>query len=113
MSVYIEYELDDGTTILVESKETQAGAVVRASRGTDGNVIIKANKKVSEALDSIKGQAVALRHKLDDMKADEVEVKFSLKSSGEVGNFAIGNVGAEAAYEITLKWANRHEASRE
>jgi len=38
-----------------------------------------------------------------------VEVKFGLKATGEAGNylFAIGKVGVEANYEVTLKWSNQ------
>ena len=35
--------------------------------------------------------------------ADEVEVKFSVKLSGEIGA-VVTKVGGEATYEITLKW---------
>ncbi len=106
MTTYIEYELDDGTTVLIESPDTETGGLVKASRGNGENVIVKASKKFGEALESIRTQAVALRQRLEDARADEVEVKFALKTTGELGNFAIGSVGAEAAYEVTLKWKN-------
>jgi hypothetical protein len=41
--------------------------------------------------------------KIKPTEADEIEVKFSLKSTGELGNFAVGSLGVEAAYEVTLK----------
>ena len=106
MTTYIEYELEDGTTLLIESPATETGGVVKAGRGDGENVIVKAGKKFEEALKSIPAQATALRRRLEDARADEVEVKFALKTTGEVGNFAIGSVGAEAAYEVTLKWKN-------
>ncbi len=106
MTTYVEYELEDGTTIWVESKEADAGGLVKAARDSGDQVIIKAGKKFGEALESIRAQAIALRRRLEDARADEVEVKFALKTTGELGNFAIGSVGAEAAYEVTLKWKN-------
>ena len=104
MTTYIEYELEDGGTLLVEVKDT-AGGVQKAARG-DGSVVIKATKKFRAALSSIKHSATLLRQELDELKADEVEVKFGLTTTGELGNFAIGKVGVEANYEVTLKWKN-------
>jgi hypothetical protein len=106
MTTYIEYELEDGTTLLIENQAEAAGGLVRAGRRDGENVIVKASKKFGEALESIRTQAMALRQRLEDACADEVEVKFALKTTGELGNFAIGSVGAEAAYEVTLKWKN-------
>lgn len=106
MATYIEYELEDGSTLLVELKEEEGG-VQKAARGNDGNVIIKAGQKFEAALASVKQSAVVLRQELDELKADEVEVKFGLKATGELGNFAIGKVGVEANYEVTLKWSNK------
>ncbi len=105
MTTFIEYELEDGTTILIEATESEGGMVPVAAR--DGKPIIKkAGKKFAEALDSVKAQAQAIQGKLHELKADEVEVKFSLTTTGELGNFAVGKVGIEANYEITLKWKN-------
>ncbi|MEW5870666.1 MAG: CU044_2847 family protein [Chloroflexota bacterium] len=50
--------------------------------------------------------ARALREKLDELRADEVEVSFGLKTIGEVGNFAVGKAGVEANYTVALKWKN-------
>jgi hypothetical protein len=104
MATYIEYELEDGGTLLVEVKDA-GGGVQRAARG-DGSVVIKATKKFRAALASIKHSAALLRQELDELKADEVEVKFGLTTTGELGNFAVGKVGVEANYEVTLKWSN-------
>ncbi len=105
MATYIEYELEDGGTLLVEVTDT-AGGVQRASRGKDGNVVIKTTTKFRAALASIKHSAALLRQELDELKADDVEVKFGLSTTGELGNFAVGKIGVEANYEVTLKWNN-------
>ena len=105
MATYIEYELEDGSKFLVEVKEPEDGGVVKASNrpDKDGNVILKAGKKFGEALEGVQAQAKEFIAKLKPTEADEIEVKFSLKSTGELGNFAVGSVGVEAAYEVTLK----------
>jgi hypothetical protein len=103
--MFIEYDLEDGTTILVMAPESASSGVVQASRTKD-TVIIKAIKKFEEAFEPIKKQAISLRRTFIDLQADEVEVSFSLTADGEVGNFAIGKAGVEANYEVTLKWNN-------
>ncbi len=111
MATYLEYELEDGSALLVEIKGSESDTVKAGNLpDRDGNVIVRAGRKFTEAFDVVKAQAVTLQHKLKEAKADEVEVKFSLKATGEAGNFAIGNVGAEASYEVTLKWKNRKQA---
>lgn len=107
MATFIEYQLEDGTTILVETPEPKTGGVTKASRDPLGNAIVSANKKFEAAFDSVKKSAVIVRRQLEDLRADEVEVVFGLKATGEAGNFAIGQVGVEANYTVTLKWNNR------
>ncbi|MEW5956101.1 MAG: CU044_2847 family protein [Chloroflexota bacterium] len=107
MATYIEYQLEDGATILIETEEHKTGGVTKASRDTAGNVITSANQKFEAAFAGVKKSALVLRHQLEEMRADEVEVTFGLKATGDLGNFAIGKVGAEANYTVKLKWSNR------
>lgn len=113
MPTFIEYELDDGTTVLIEAPASEVGGIVPASRGADGSVIVKAGQKFGEALEGVVGQARALRDKLDALRADEVEVSFGLKAIGEVNGFAVGKAGVEANYTVTLKWQNKAETEME
>ena len=111
MGAYLEYQLEDGTTILVETDQPQAVGVTRAARDTAGNVITSVSQKFEDALAGVKKSALALRGQLMEMRADEVTVTFGLKATGEGGNFAIGKVGIEANYTVTLKWMNVEQAS--
>ena len=106
MATYIEYELEDGTTVLVETSEPERG-VVKAARDADGNLIKRASQKFEAALAAVKPWAASLRRQLNDLVADEIEVTFGLKAMGEAGNFAVGKLGGEANYEVTLKWSNK------
>lgn len=106
MTTYIEYQLDDGTTLLIETEEEKTAGVTRTGRGKDSNVIKKTNTKFQDALVSVKSSAHYLRQQLNELKADEVEVTFGLKATGEAGNFAIGRVGMAANYTVKLKWRN-------
>ena len=113
MGAYLEYQLEDGTTILVETDQPQAAGVVKASRSDrEGNVITSVSQKFEDALASVKKSALALRGQLMEARADEVTVTFGLKATGEGGNFAIGKVGIEANYTVTLKWVNVEQTSK-
>ena len=97
MENYIEYELEDGTILYFEAGEDSGGG--RASTEED------IRRSFNDALDSVKGVAKAVQSKLKDLEAQEVEVTFALKATGEVGSgFVFGKVGAEASYTVKLKW---------
>ena len=101
MPTYIEYTMEDGSTFLVEG-ESAGGGVVKASRG--GVDVVQAGKKFTEALASVRGSLKALIEEMEALKVEEAEVKFGLKAVGEAGVFAVGKVGGEINYEVTLKW---------
>jgi hypothetical protein len=101
MPTYFEYTMEDGSTVLVEA-ESSMGGVVKASRG--GVDIVQAGKNFTAALASVRGSLKALIAEMDALKIEEAEVKFGLKAVGEAGVFAVGKVGGEMNYEVTLKW---------
>jgi len=57
MTSYIEYELDENATILVEAPEDLSSGVVKASRGAGDVAQVKAKKTFHEALKDVKVQA--------------------------------------------------------
>ena len=108
MPTYIEYQLEDGTTLLIEADELKTDGVGKASRRKVGDVIIASvNQKFEDAFVGVKKSAVVLHKQLEELRADEVTLTFGLKAVGEVGNFAIGKVGMEANYTVPLKWNNK------
>lgn len=110
MPTYIEYTMDDGSKVLVEA-ESGAGGVVKASH-SGGLDVVQAGQKFSDALASIRGSLKALIAEMDALKIEEAEVKFGLKAVGEAGVFAVGKVGGEMNYEVTLKWKKPGEKSK-
>jgi hypothetical protein len=113
MPTFIEYQLEDGATILVQTMATEgAQGTLRKAGITDaaGNAINAAGQKFSQALAGVKQSAQIIRTQLDELKADQVEVTFSLTATGDFGNFAIGQVGGEANYKVVLKWNNQGRA---
>lgn len=104
MTTYVEYELDDQTTILVEAPEDQEGGIIRASNNDEGIASVKAKKTFADALKNVNTQAKMLLKEINDLHVEEAEVKFGINTVGEIGNIAIGKVGVGVNYEITLKW---------
>lgn len=103
MAQLIKYKLEDGSELLIEMIGSEGG-IVKAGLGEK---IEQAQQTFDQALDSVRVSALQIRKKLHDVQADEVEVKFGLKATGEMGGnmFAVGKVGVEANYEVTLKWS--------
>lgn len=102
MPTYMEYTTEDGSTVLVEA-ESASGGIVKASRN-GGVDVVQTGKNFSDALASIRGSLAAMVAEFDALKIEEAEVKFGLKAVGEAGVFAVGKVGGEMNYEVTLKW---------
>ena len=101
MPTYIEYENEDGSTVLIELAEA-SGGVVRASR--DGLKVVETGQKFKQAFASIRGAVKDLIDEMEALRVEEGEVKFGLKALAEVGAFVVGRVGGEMNYEVTLKW---------
>ena len=105
---FIQYKLDDGTEILIMAPEgyEPSGSIKAAAPSGEDNVF-QSKKRFSEAMDAVKQAGLSVLEKLHDLQADEVELKFGLVTTGELGNFAVGKVGIEANYEVTLKWQKK------
>ncbi|RIK28912.1 MAG: hypothetical protein DCC56_14640 [Anaerolineae bacterium] len=104
MPTYIEYQVDENTTILIEASEDEAGGIVKVSREPREIAKIKAQKSFGDALKDIRAQAKVLLNEIEDLHVEEAEVKFGINTVGELGNMAIGKVGVGVNYEVTLKW---------
>jgi prophage DNA circulation protein len=104
MANYIEYELEDGATILIQAVNSTEQGIVQASG--DGHTVTKAVKSFREALADIKESAAIFADEMSVLQVDEMEVCFGITATGELGNFAVGKVGLEANYQVTLKWSH-------
>ena len=108
MSTYIEYKMEDGSTVLVEA-ESSPGAVVRSGKSVD---VVQSGKSFMEALSSVRGSIQALLTELDALKVEEAQVTFVLKAVGEASVFAVGKLGGETNYEVILKWKRPETKSK-
>ena len=104
MTTYIEYELENNSTILIESPDVDIAEVIKTSNGVTELAKRKAKKSFLDALRDVQVQAKLLIKEIEELHVDEAEIKFGVNTVGELGNMAIGKIGAGINYEITLKW---------
>jgi hypothetical protein len=107
MSKYVEFPLDDGGTILIESADEKKGSgsgFVKA--GSAEETVDKAAHSFEQAVENIRQSSNALVSKLRSLSQppDEMEVNFSLKASSEVGRLFVARGNTEAAYTVILRW---------
>ncbi|MEM9770881.1 MAG: CU044_2847 family protein [Cyanobacteria bacterium P01_D01_bin.73] len=106
MSQLVQFELEDGETILVELQDGSAGSLEPVSKKKlNGLEAVKSSKTLAQAVDQLRPIASLLKSRLDDIKnpADEVSVKFGVKLSGQAG-MILTKVGAETTFEISMTW---------
>jgi|GEM_PF-738148 len=104
---FVRYQLDDQTEVLIMAPQGYAPSGPVKSAAGDAENVVQSKKRFSDALDAVRQAGLGVLEKLHDLQADEVELKFGLVTSGELGNFAVGKVGVEANYEVTLKWQKK------
>lgn len=105
MNQLVEFEVPGNGTILVEVNDPYSSGLTPVAN--PGEVAItKAKKTLDQALEGLNPMFESIKKKFDEMNqpADEVEVKFGIKLTAQVG--AVITAGGEASYEITLKWKN-------
>lgn len=112
MPAYIAFANPDGTRTLVEVEAEEAavapGAPVRAGLADKVSDAVRvAASSLQDALAAaIRINAQALHKGVQEISPPptEVEITFSLKATGELGNVAIGKTGGEANYSVKLAW---------
>ena len=104
MSELVEYELQDGTRVLIEVEERGTGPVTRGG-GRGGDLIKQADSTLEQALRRIGPTTAAAFAQLRDMAEppDEIAIEFGVKLSADVGAI-IARTGGEANFKISLRW---------
>src|SRR5512136_1143016 len=107
---YVEFPLEEGGSILIETpdlqEKLQSGFVKSAAGDAGRDSALQASRSFDASVESVRKAAELLVNKLRTISSppDEMTVTFGLKASGDLGNLAIGKVGAESNYAVTLKW---------
>jgi hypothetical protein len=114
---YIEFPLEGGGTILIESPDQQEKVQSGFVKGAEVSkeAATRAAQTFDAAVENIRKSAELLVNKLRSISAppDEMSVSFGLKASGDLGSLAIGKVGSEANYAVTLKWKKEEPKKKE
>jgi Trypsin-co-occurring domain 1 len=107
MTKLVKFDVGGGETVLIEVEDIESEEIEPVSK-SPGELAAQARQTLSEALDGIAPMVRTVKNRLNNLTevGDEVQVKFSVKLSGEIGA-VVAKVGSEATYEITLKWANK------
>jgi hypothetical protein len=102
MSRYVEFDLPDGSTVVIESDEPDGG-VVKAGLG---EVAERARETFERAVENARKAALIIVDKVRGLhdSPDEVEVTFGLKASGELNTLVVAKAGIEASYSVKLTW---------
>ncbi len=118
MSKFVEFPLEGGGTILIEAEDENkmtSGFVRSGVSDAAKEAVEQAKQSFDASIENVRKSANLLVTKLRDLSEppDEMEVTFSLKASGELGNIAVGKAGAEANYSVRLKWKKEETESKE
>ncbi|MCC7359873.1 MAG: hypothetical protein IT317_10370 [Anaerolineales bacterium] len=108
MSKYVEFPLEGGGSIVIESAEEPARSSTGFLRGEGGYTPANAAQQTFDAsVEAVRKSADLLVTKLHGLSTppDELTVTFALKASGELGGLAVAKSGAEANFNVTLKWS--------
>lgn len=103
MSELVEYELADGSRVLIEVEQLRTGPVTRGGRAED--VVTKAESTLEHALRRIGPVTAAAFAQLRDVAEppDEIDIEFGVKLSADLGAI-IARTGGEANFKISLRW---------
>jgi NTP-dependent ternary system trypsin peptidase co-occuring protein len=122
MPSYIEFETEDGRSVLVEVEDeevTPRGGVSKA--GLLDKIkknIAKAESKLDEAVqnavkENVRPFVKTAQDLAKETQAVEMEVTFGLVMTGEIGNVAVGKAGAQSNYTVTLRWTQFVESKEQ
>ena len=115
MSKYVEFPLEGGGTIVIESADepvrTASGFLRPGEAGSE--VANQAQGSFDASVESVRRSAELLVSKLRGLSAppDELEISFSLKASSETASLVVGKAGGDANFGVLLRW--RSEKSKD
>jgi len=115
MPKYVEFPLEGGGSIVIESAEDSDKGPAGFVRAAAGETVKEAVKQSFDgALENVRKSSEVLVQKLRALSdpPSEMEVTFSLKATGELGNLVVGKGNAEANYSVTLKWKRTEEKEK-
>jgi hypothetical protein len=101
---FVEFELEDGQTVVVEA-EGEGSGVQRVGR--DGEAPTeKAQSRFMNAIARVKPAAEVVLNAFQEMNTpDEIGLEFGIKFSAKAGAI-LASADSEATFKVSLKWKN-------
>ncbi|HRE26702.1 MAG TPA: CU044_2847 family protein [Anaerolineales bacterium] len=107
MSKYLEFPLQGGGSLLIEtSDERKPGASGFVRSADKSEAADKAAQTFDASIEGVKASADLLVSQLQTLSTppDEMELFFNLKAVGELGTLVVGKTNSDANFNVTLKW---------
>jgi Trypsin-co-occurring domain 1 len=113
---YLSFPNDDGSATLVEVAareiEPEPGVIKVGVGDRLRGAVATARSSLEDALTSvIRANTQAFLQAVDSLseRPDQVEIAFAVTATGELSNLAVGKLGGEANYSVTLTWTGRQD----
>jgi hypothetical protein len=114
---YVEFPLEGGGSIMIESADEPGRTSTGFVRGSEDakQKPAAAGQSFDASVEAVRRTADLLIAKLRSLSAvpDEMVVSFALQASGELGGLAVAKGGSDASFHVTLKWESERERDRE
>jgi len=113
---YVEFPLEGGGSIVIESADEPGKTSTGFMRGEDQRAApATAAQSFDASVEAVRRSADLLVTKLRGLSAapDEMVVSFALQASGDLGGLAVAKGGSDASFHVTLKWEKEKETERE
>jgi hypothetical protein len=115
MATYVKFELEDGTSVYVETTDSPKGAsgLIPSTRSVEAG---KAGASFEKAVAGLRTMASAmvngLRGEEEGQQPDEVQINFGLKAATDLDGFIISRGGMESNYNVMLRWRNEKKQDK-
>lgn len=111
MKRFVEFKMEDRSTIVFEVDEPETGGTTPASR-RPGEIAEEAKETFEQALSKIRPATEKVIHTLRGLahKPDEIEMEFGFNMNAAVG-VVIASTSAAANYKVTLRWKQEEQKS--
>jgi Trypsin-co-occurring domain 1 len=103
MADLVEFELEDGSSVLIETEDVTSRPVMRGGHAAE--LVSKADETFEQALGRVGPTSAAIVERFRGMaqQPDEVEIEFGIKINAEVGAI-VAKTSGEANFRIAVRW---------
>lgn len=111
MASYVKFQLEDGTTVYVETTDSPKGSSGLIPGGKSEHTE-QAGVSFEKSIESVQKMASVLMNNFREGFAqapEEIQINFGLKASADLGGLFVARGGMEANYNVMLRWRSKTE----